>query len=268
MLPLVVLVSFIPQPELLAAMSEDRLIPTVFHEEDSNGVFRKGGLMAGAVLVVVTLVVPFEILWNVISLGVILSFNITNTSLIMLRCGNGGKIVSNRTVRYWAQALWVCGIVGAYFSWNGLIDDVLNGDKEDVNKAFTAIGILGLVGSVVCVVQIDRNRKDHLEKGGEKEREETFKAAGVPYVPGFAIVLNFFLTAQFGLKDHAIFGGVMGVCVGGYFLYKTVKHFAKRDNDEFTYEEYFKEQNEEYGRCRNTGEGTEDEADRGGGGKM
>ena len=74
-------------------MSEDSLIPSVFHEEDQNGVFRKGGLMAGGVLVLITFAVPFDILWDVISLGVILSFNLTNTSLIMLRCGNGGKKV-------------------------------------------------------------------------------------------------------------------------------------------------------------------------------
>lgn len=38
LLPLVVLVSFMPQPELLAAMSEDNLIPSIFHEVDKVSI--------------------------------------------------------------------------------------------------------------------------------------------------------------------------------------------------------------------------------------
>ena len=78
--------------------------------------------MAGSVLVLITFAVPFEVLWDVISLGVILSFNLTNTSLIMLRCGNGGKKISNKPVRNLAALLWVIGAPGSYLTWLNYCD--------------------------------------------------------------------------------------------------------------------------------------------------
>ena len=49
-------------------MSEDKLIPSIFQEENKNGTFVKGGIISGIVLTVVTLLIPFDILWNVISM--------------------------------------------------------------------------------------------------------------------------------------------------------------------------------------------------------
>ena len=128
----------------------------------------------------------------------------------------------------------------------------------------TSIGFVGLVGAVLCTFGIYWNSKDHLQRLAEAEEDKVFKAPGVPFVPGFAIVLNFYLTAQFGVHDHLIFGAVMGVCVGGYFSYKSFKHFKKCGAEDFSYDEYFREQEKEgeWGRCKTDGE----EADKGGGG--
>ncbi|GMH74939.1 hypothetical protein TL16_g06602 [Triparma laevis f. inornata] len=235
LLPLVVLVSFMPQPELLAAMSEDNLIPSVFHEEDSNGVFRKGGLIAGAVLVLITFAVPFEVLWDVISLGVILSFNLTNSSLIMLRCGNGGKKVSNKPVRNLTATLWIISVPGAYLTWLNFCDPKLN--DGEVNWPLSIVGFVLLFLSCVVVFLIDRNRQTFCDITTE---EDIFMAPFVPYTPGFAI---------FGLTDHIIFGCSIMFCVSGYILYKSMKHYSKRNRESFRYSKYGKDVEKNFGVC-------------------
>ncbi|GMI12187.1 hypothetical protein TrVE_jg9853 [Triparma verrucosa] len=245
LLPLVVLVSFMPQPELLAAMSEDSLIPSVFHEEDSNGVFRKGGLIAGSILVLITFAVPFEVLWDVISLGVILSFNLTNTSLIMLRCGNGGKKVSNKPVRNLAALLWIISAPGAYLTWLNYCDPMLN--DGDVNWPLSIVGVCLLFLSCVTVYMIDKKREKFNDITTESD---IFMAPFVPYTPGFAIVLNFFLMAQFGLTDHIIFLVSIALCVGGYVTYKSLKHWNKRTRESFRYSKYGKEVKDNFGVCK------------------
>jgi len=42
LLPLVVLVSFLPQPELFAALAEDGLLPSSFAQHDANGTLLHG----------------------------------------------------------------------------------------------------------------------------------------------------------------------------------------------------------------------------------
>ena len=118
--------------------------------------------MAGGVLVLITFAVPFDILWDVISLGVILSFNLTNTSLIMLRCGNGGKKVSNKVVRHLATLLWLTGAPGAYLTWGGYCDPKLNGGEVDWRVS--GPGMFLILFSVVVVWQIDVHRKVRVTK--------------------------------------------------------------------------------------------------------
>ena len=87
LLPLVVLVSFLPQPELFAAMAEDSLVPGFFMRKNQSGTLVYGTLVSGAMMTVFSLCVPFEVLWDMINLGVLLGFNLTNTSLLLLRYG-------------------------------------------------------------------------------------------------------------------------------------------------------------------------------------
>jgi amino acid transporter len=82
-LPLVVLISFIAQPRLQFAMAQDGLLPRVFAEVDSSGNLRNGILISGVILTAVALFVPFTFLDDMISAGVLLSFNLTNTALIV-----------------------------------------------------------------------------------------------------------------------------------------------------------------------------------------
>ena len=84
-LPLVVVVSFLPQARILYAMAKDRLVPEVFLRRDSRGTLREGVLWCGSVCVLIALLVPFSALDDLISAGVLCSFILTNCALVLMR---------------------------------------------------------------------------------------------------------------------------------------------------------------------------------------
>lgn len=84
-LPVVVLIAFLAQPRLQYAMAEDGLLPKVFSQLDDNGNLRNGILIGGFFCTLLTLFVPFDNLNDLCSAGVLLSFSLSNASLIMLR---------------------------------------------------------------------------------------------------------------------------------------------------------------------------------------
>eukprot|EP01040_Poterioochromonas_malhamensis_P017048 gene17048-19505_t len=86
MLPLVVLLSFLPQPRILAALARDGLAPSVLAQMYANGNLVPAIVVSGVVAVVVASWVPFVVLNDLISAGVLLSFNATNSALILVRC--------------------------------------------------------------------------------------------------------------------------------------------------------------------------------------
>eukprot|EP01041_Mallomonas_annulata_P007041 gene7041-14322_t len=96
-LPLVVLLSLLAQPRVFFAMAEDGLLPKMFSVISPRGVLRNNILVCGAVFTVVSIFIPFTYLNDMISAGVLISFNMTNSSLIMVR--RGYAIVANRCVR-------------------------------------------------------------------------------------------------------------------------------------------------------------------------
>lgn len=86
-LPLVVLVTFMAQPRLQLAMALDGLIPSVFSTLDSRGNMANGIILSGVMCVLLALFIPFIYLEDVISAGVLLSFQMTNAALLVLRTG-------------------------------------------------------------------------------------------------------------------------------------------------------------------------------------
>jgi len=216
LLPLVVLVSFLPQPELFAAMSEDGLIPAAFHFVNKNGTFVWGNILTGVGMTLFSLCVPFVVLWDMISLGVLLGFNLTNTSLILVRYGHSGNSTNIPILRS-AMLLWVFGAIGAYCMWLGCLEPVLN-NMDRFSVPATVFGALGLTGSVTTTVWLARRNAQAKEASYEMD---TFRAPWVPYVPSMAIVLNFFLMAQFDGLSHAYLGGLVAFMVTVYVVYKS-----------------------------------------------
>jgi len=89
-LPLVVLVSLLAQPRVYFMMSVDGLLPKVFREIDyigggEEGNLTKGILICGVAMTAIAAFVPFSLLNDMISAGVLVSFSLTDTSLLLFR---------------------------------------------------------------------------------------------------------------------------------------------------------------------------------------
>jgi amino acid transporter len=87
-LPLVVIVSFLPQSRILYAMACDGLCPTLFSYRDKAGNFTYGIIYSGLLCILIALFIPFTALDDVISAGVLMSFNLVNNSLLLIRCND------------------------------------------------------------------------------------------------------------------------------------------------------------------------------------
>lgn len=68
-------------------MALDRLVPQKMSVLDRHGNFRNGIISAGIVCVLIAAFVPFELLDDLISAGVLIQFTLTNISLIIVRRG-------------------------------------------------------------------------------------------------------------------------------------------------------------------------------------
>ncbi|KAH9137576.1 hypothetical protein AeRB84_017778 [Aphanomyces euteiches] len=84
-MPVGILIGFLAQPRVQYAMSKDGLLPKWFSSLDKNGNPFYGTLAAGLLLIVLSISVPFKYLWDFISLGILLAFNLTNTCLLAVR---------------------------------------------------------------------------------------------------------------------------------------------------------------------------------------
>ena len=82
-LPLGVLVSVLAQPRLQFALARDGLLPKVFARLDAKGNLSYSIMFSGIGSTLVALFVPFTSLNDVISAGVLISFIMTNVSLLV-----------------------------------------------------------------------------------------------------------------------------------------------------------------------------------------
>jgi len=198
LLPLVVFLAMLPQPEVTAAMSVDGLLPSIFRRENARGTFVQGAWICGGAVTVVAVVVPFAMLWDIISLGVLFSFNLTNASLINLRYGNGGALRQP-----WVDCLvWVlmaCMAVAGFTCNRGIVMPLLAGEAVLVDSALAFA--LAFASALVVLLAIRFGfceQCDAVETG-------VFKAWGVPFCPGVAMFFNSFLLATLAWVDWGYF---------------------------------------------------------------
>lgn len=223
LLPLVVLLSFLPQPELLGAMAKDSLLPPLFKRVNSKGTFVWASNISGFMMTVIAACVPFSVLWNMISLAVLLSFNLANTSLIMLRYGNGGEVRSPTAARL-VGILWGSSIILGYVFWLGVADPTLNG--RTCSRSSLVVSAAAASGVVITMMRIYRlpqieNADD--EKGPDIA-SAVFRVPAVPFVPGCALVCNFMLMATMPWQDHLYLGLSIVLFLGMYISCRALLH--------------------------------------------
>lgn len=84
-MPITTFIGFLAQPRVQYAMAKDGLLPSIFARVDKNGNLFHGTLICGVAITTIAVFVPFHILWNFISLGILVAFNLTNSSLLLVR---------------------------------------------------------------------------------------------------------------------------------------------------------------------------------------
>jgi len=192
-LPLVVLLSFLPQPELLGAMGRDGVLPRKFGHKDEQGKYRLGSLVSGVLSVLMAAVVPFNIMWGTISLGVLVSFNLTNSALLMLRYG-GRRF----EMTYFLGILWLTGAVGSESLWRGVVEPAFTGTS--VSFICLVVCVLSFAACACVTVAMSR-----LTGEIPLIAEGTFLAPCVPFLQSASIVFNFIMMATTSWTDHVCF---------------------------------------------------------------
>ncbi|KAL3667827.1 hypothetical protein V7S43_007377 [Phytophthora oleae] len=90
-MPITSFIGFLAQPRVQYAMAKDGLLPSIFADVDSKGNLFKGTLLCGIGATLLAVFVPFPVLWNFISLGILVAFNLTNSSLLLVRASSSTK---------------------------------------------------------------------------------------------------------------------------------------------------------------------------------
>jgi amino acid transporter len=217
-LPLVVVISFLAQPRLLFAMAEDGLLPGLFAEVDDRGNLYKGTLVSGAVCVLIALFVPFKYLDDMISAGVLLSFNLTNTSLVVMRRQNPRNPSSCLRLLVWYN-IFSCALA--------LL--CANVDLLSFYSVFPASALVASLGMVYVVTtscpEVDARdgRGRGGGGGGGSEEARMYRVPFMPFPPLIGIFINYFLIAQLSWRGILLICLYTGLAVGFYFLYG-IKH--------------------------------------------
>ncbi|KAG7395149.1 hypothetical protein PHYBOEH_004174 [Phytophthora boehmeriae] len=139
-MPITSFIGFLAQPHLQYAMAKDGLLPAAFAEIDSNGTLFRGTFLCGIGVTALAVFVPFPVLWNFISLGILTAFNLTNCSLLLVRVSNhsaneDGKVEESSKASHGSLIAWylVTSFLAAFHWQNGVISSpVPTTEKESI----------------------------------------------------------------------------------------------------------------------------------------
>ena len=73
------------QPKLCYTMAMDGVLPNFFSQVDETGNLKDGIKFAGATMIVIATFVPFSMLDDLISSGILVAFTMTDASVILVR---------------------------------------------------------------------------------------------------------------------------------------------------------------------------------------
>ncbi|CAK4975701.1 unnamed protein product [Aphanomyces euteiches] len=201
-MPVVVFVSFLAQPRLMYAMSVDGLLPEIFSRVDKKGNLFWCTLLAGIFFTAIAFIVPFDQIWNMVSIGTLLSFIMTNSSLIVVRTRESSPGLTHKLTGLMVALACFCG-----FAFQ---KGYVNNDNNDTWLVISII-LLVLVVLVAIVIKV----KCPQNTGNEN----MFRAPWVPFVPMIAIIVNWQLIAQYADVDLGRAGIWIAASIVTYFMY-------------------------------------------------
>ncbi|KDO20913.1 hypothetical protein SPRG_14144 [Saprolegnia parasitica CBS 223.65] len=202
-MPIVVLIAFLAQPRLMYAMSVDGLLPKIFGKVEKNGNLFWSTFLCGGFFCLVALFVPFSYLWNLVSFGILMSFNMTNSALILNRTRDSSAHI-------------VYKLTGALVATSCL--SMFLFEKGYVEATDSATGYL-IVSMVLLAVVLALAITIFVKCPQNVGPRECYRAPLVPFVPALAITINWFLIAQLPARDIGYGFIWIGVAIVFYFAY-------------------------------------------------
>ncbi|KDO18320.1 hypothetical protein SPRG_16283 [Saprolegnia parasitica CBS 223.65] len=199
-MPIVVLIAFLAQPRLMYAMSVDGLLPKIFGKVEKNGNLFWSTFLCGGFFCLVALFVPFSYLWNLVSFGILMSFNMTNSALILNRTRDS----SAHIVYKLTGALVATSCLSMFLFEKGYVE------ATDAATGYLVVSMVLL--ALVLAIAITIFVKCPQNVGPR----ECYRAPLVPFVPALAITINWFLIAQLPARDIGYGFIWIGVAIDGW----------------------------------------------------
>ena len=215
-LPLVVLVSFLAQPRLQYAMATDGLLPRLFSEVDRKGNLVKGIVVSGIICTVIAVFVPFKYLDDMISAGVLVSFNLTNASLIIIRrCDSSNPVPCTLSLILFNIFSILLHILLVNISFGSTL--------FTLSLQFSSVGVLLLFLLLLTYFIYSKCPENE-----DLESVNQFRVPGLPFVPLFGIFVNYLLLAQLSTSGILLVFVYFGIAATFYFGYGI--HHSKGNN--------------------------------------
>lgn len=211
-LPVVVLISLLAQPRLFCAMAEDGLLPSIFQQRNADGNLVWSLVLCGIPMTLMATFVPFSWLDDSISVGILLAFNMTNSSLIQCKCHD----LSMQLVGYHVIAFG-----------SAMISQVFPGTTVLLMCICITVGFAVYVhlhstkqpyfGSHLAAAQTeDANGEQTI---GRATDCGVFETPMVPLLPLLGIAMNWYLVAQLEWSGLCTLFAYLGIVSGWYGFY-------------------------------------------------
>lgn len=200
-MPVVVLVCFLAQPRVNYALACDGLMPKIFAKVDDNGSLFANTLLTGILFTIVAFVVPFDTLWDIISFGSLLSFNMSNAALMIVRTQKMSPMLAPKMV----SCIAVFAFLAAFLYQIGYSNE----GHEGCLYAAVVFLVITLVSCVAFFVKCPQEEND----------PANFTAPLVPFIPTIAMVANFYLSAQLSYIGIELSVAWIAAGVLSYFAY-------------------------------------------------
>jgi APA family basic amino acid/polyamine antiporter len=195
----------------------DGLLPAVFAKVDKKGNLFMGTLIAGVLGTVIALVLPFHKLEDMISAGVLIAFNFSNTGLMVFRRTHPTHPSANR----WLVLVFNVFALLAAFSWANFSNVLSETDRHTHTQPtwHLPVSILLTLLALVPLVLLEITCPDQVSPS-----DGHFRTPFVPWVPALGAAFNWFLLAQLtweGLGLVCVYL-LVAVCVyGGYGYWRS-----------------------------------------------
>ncbi|GAB9475998.1 hypothetical protein Gpo141_00013073 [Globisporangium polare] len=200
-MPVVALIGFLAQPRLNYAVACDGLMPKIFTKVDDSGNLWWNTLITGLFFTVVAVVVPFITLWDIVTFGVMMSFNVANIAILMVRMKDSSPQLAPRLV----GALFVVTGCAAFFYQEGYVN------QDSSACLVLAIIFLALTVGVTIwlAIRCPQSLNDPLY----------FSSPLIPYIPAVCMLANWFMIAQINHLALGLSVAWVAVAILSYFAY-------------------------------------------------